>query len=271
MPELPEVETLKNALLPLVRHQVLEDIHFHRSNLRYPIPIADLNERFKGRRIDNVLRKGKYILFQAETGAMILHLGMSGRVTQSHSAEAKEKHTHIVFKFQSNLYLHFVDPRRFGCVAWAPENKGHPLLDRLGVDPMTPELTAQAMKTLAKGCTASIKSFLMDSHRLAGVGNIYACESLFRSGIRPTSPAGRVSLKRWERLVAELRFVLQQSIDAGGSTLRDFFNADGEPGYYSTQFCVYGKEKQACPQCSFPITRITQTGRSTFYCKKCQK
>jgi len=271
MPELPEVETLKNALLPLIKNQVLEEMIFHRSDLRFPIPIGQLDQKMTGQRVLEVVRKGKYLLWEVADGAMVLHLGMSGRVVQRPSQQAEEKHCHAVFKFSPNIYLHFIDPRRFGCIVWAPRESGHPLLNHLGPDPLTADASPERMKRLAQNRKTSIKAFLMDAHQLAGVGNIYACESLFRSGIHPLRQAGRLSLQRWGKLMAELKMVLQESIKAGGSTLRDFYGADGSPGYYSTRFTVYGREHQPCMNCQEPISRLVQTGRSTFYCKHCQK
>ncbi len=271
MPELPEVETLKNALLPLIKDQILEEMIFHRADLRFPIPIGLLKQEMSGHRVTNVVRKGKYLLWEVSQGAMVLHLGMSGRVVQRPSRNPEEKHCHAIFQFSSNLFLHFIDPRRFGCIVWAPRESGHPLLNHLGPDPLTPDASPQRMKQSALNRKISIKAFLMDARRLAGVGNIYACEALFRTGIHPLRQAGRLSLKRWENLLAELKTVLLESIKVGGSTLRDFYGADGTPGYYSTRFTVYGRENQPCLNCKEPISRIVQTGRSTFYCKHCQK
>lgn len=271
MPELPEVETLRRALLPLVKNKSLKGLKFFRKDIRFPIPVKKLHDALNGTTISDITRRGKYLLLHAPTGAMILHLGMSGRVVQQPTIEPTEKHTHAVFHFESNTFLHFIDPRRFGCILWAPESEGHPLLDHLGLDPLDEETTAKALKFLARKCKAPIKSFIMDSKRLTGVGNIYACESMFQGGLNPRRQAGKVTLREWEVFMTSLKAILNSSIASGGTTLRDFFTADNTPGYYAVNLLVYGKENQPCPNCATPIVRVVQTGRSTFYCKICQK
>ncbi len=271
MPELPEVETLRRALLPLVLDKVLLEIKFFRKDLRFPIPEKKLRQELLNVRIQNIARRGKYLLLQVPTGAMLLHLGMSGRVTQRPTAVTVEKHTHAVFHFEPDTWLHFVDPRRFGCILWVKQDNSHPLLDHLGLEPLDDNTSASALKQKARHCKAPIKTFLMDAKRLVGGGNIYACESLFGSRIHPQKPAGRLTLPDWERLLTTLRETLGKSIAAGGTTLRDFYSTDGTAGYYAQSLSVYGNENQPCPNCNHPISRITQTGRSTFYCKTCQK
>lgn len=271
MPELPEVETLKRGLAPLVVNRTLLELKFFREDLRFPIPHIILKRELLNSVILDISRRGKYLLFHADKGAMILHLGMSGRMTRQPSMKPVEKHTHAVFNFQPETYLHFVDPRRFGCILWAPIGEGHPLLENLGLEPLANGTTAKFLKEMAKGRRAPIKSFLMDARRLAGVGNIYACEALFGARIHPAKPAGKISLSAWEKLLASLRGVLETSIAAGGTTLRDFFNSDGTPGYYALKLSAYGREGQPCPACGKPIIRMVHCGRSTFFCKSCQK
>lgn len=271
MPELPEVETLRRALLPLVRNRELLEIKLFRKDLRFPIPEKKLRRELLNVPLQDITRRGKYLLLQVRSGAMLWHLGMSGRVIQRPSAEPMEKHTHAVFRFTPEVYLHFIDPRRFGCILWVPRNTGHPLLNHLGFEPLATETTPTGLKEKARNCKAPIKSFLMDSRRIVGVGNIYACESLFGAGIHPKRPAGKLTLADWERLLSGLRQTLEKSIAAGGTTLRDFYSADGTAGYYAVSLAVYGKEKEPCPKCGAPIVRIIQSGRSTFYCKICQK
>lgn len=270
MPELPEVETLRRALLPLVQGKVLLEIKLLRKDLRFPIPAKQLRDEALNAPIHDIVRRGKYLLFRAPGGTMIWHLGMSGRVIRYPSMEPAEKHTHVVFRFAPDTCLHFIDPRRFGCVLWAPGDESHPLLDGLGLEPFAPETTASALKKLALGRKAPIKSFLMDSRRLAGIGNIYACESLFSAGIKPMRQAGKLSLEDWDRLLDALRRTLTQSISAGGTTLRDFYGADGSAGYFALDLLAYGREGQPCPNCGAAIVRKLQSGRSTFYCKTCQ-
>ncbi|MFQ5450839.1 MAG: bifunctional DNA-formamidopyrimidine glycosylase/DNA-(apurinic or apyrimidinic site) lyase [Nitrospinaceae bacterium] len=271
MPELPEIETLKRALLPLVKNKTLIDSRFFREDIRFPIPCRILKRELTRKKITGVTRKGKYLLLHSHNGAMIWHLGMSGRIIQYGSMDPVEKHTHAVFHFEGDTFLHFIDPRRFGCILWAPKDEGHPLLNHLGPDPLEAAATAKVLKTRARNCKAPIKSFLMDARRLAGIGNIYACESLFAAPIHPRRPAGKLTLADWERLISALRRTLNNSIASGGTTLRDFFNTDQSPGYYALQLSVYGRENQPCPQCGAAIVRVTHSGRSTFFCKVCQK
>ncbi|MCH8156261.1 MAG: bifunctional DNA-formamidopyrimidine glycosylase/DNA-(apurinic or apyrimidinic site) lyase, partial [Nitrospinae bacterium] len=267
MPELPEVETLKRALTPLVQKKHLLELKFFRKDLRFPIPRKELRQGLLHQAISQLTRRGKYLLLHAPDGALLLHLGMSGRLIQQPSMKPVEKHTHAIFRFEPNTFLHFVDPRRFGCLLWVPRGQGHPLLDRLGPDPLdTSATTASGMKKAAANCrTASIKTFLMDAHRLAGVGNIYACEALFAARIHPQRPARRITSSQWDRLLSALRKILEQSIAAGGTTLRDFHSIDGSRGYYTLSLSVYGKENLPCPACASPIKRLAQSGRSTFF------
>ncbi len=271
MPELPEVETLRRALLPLVRGQVLQDLKFYRDDLRFPIPQETIRRECLGRPVREISRRGKYLLLHTPNGALLWHLGMSGRIVRHSSGTPREKHTHAVFRFGPDTHLHFVDPRRFGAILWIPREEGHPLIDHLGLDPLSSDLNAKTLKVLARKCKAPIKSFLMDAKRLAGIGNIYACEALFGTPLNPRRRAGRVTLAEWDRLLIALRQTLLRSIESGGTTLRDFFNTDGTPGYYAVSLSVYGKENQPCPNCATPIVRKVQSGRSTFYCRVCQR
>ncbi len=271
MPELPEVETLRRALIPIVRDKACTRVRFFRNEIRFPIPTETLNRELDRKRIRDITRRGKYLLLHTESGAMVWHLGMSGRVAQHPSMEPVEKHTHAVFRFEPETHLHFIDPRRFGCIVWAPKDQGHKLLNHLGLDPLESTTTPKALKTLAKNCKAPVKSFLMDAKRLVGVGNIYACESLFLAGMHPWRTAGRLTLGDWQRLLDALRATLKKSIASGGTTLRDFFSTDGTPGYFAIELSVYGKENEPCPRCTTPIVRTVHSGRSTFHCKVCQK
>ena len=271
MPELPEVETLRRALVPLVEGKTLKEFRFYRNNLRFPIPIRTLEKKVVGKKIEGVRRKGKYLLFQTSSGAMILHLGMTGRVVQYASHEPEQKHTHVVFRIGEKDWFHFVDPRRFGCLVWQDLREEHKLLRFQGPDPYSPEANAKAMKQVAQKCKGPIKNFLMNGRRIAGIGNIYACESLFKARIHPNRPAARLTLKNWDRLLSEVRTTLDHSIDAGGTTLKDFFDPSGSLGYYFLQLSVYGKDGKPCPECDSMIVRITHSGRSTFFCQQCQK
>ncbi len=271
MPELPEVETLRRALVPLVEGKVLKKIRFFRKDLRFPIPVEVLEKKIIDQTINAIHRKGKYLLFETSSGTMILHLGMSGRVVQCVSEEPEQKHTHVIFGIEENIWLHFVDPRRFGCLVWQNNEEEHKLLRFQGPDPYSSEANAKAMKQAAKGCKGPIKTFLMNGRRIAGIGNIYACESLFKARIHPNRPASRLSLKSWDRLLSEVRATLDCSIAAGGTTLKDFFDPSGSVGYYVLQLSVYGKECEPCSECGSLVKRIIHSGRSTFFCKQCQK
>lgn len=271
MPELPEVETLRRALLPLVQNKTCLDLKFFRSDIRFPIPRKQLLKSMKGKVVSEIERKGKYLIWHVDSGAMVLHLGMSGRLIRHQSMSPVEKHTHAIFRIEPDTCLHFIDPRRFGCIVWAPKAEGHPLINHLGPDPFADETTVAAMKARARNSRAPIKSFLMNARYLAGIGNIYACEGLFGAGINPRRKAGRLSSPDWEKLLASLRRTLSESIAAGGTTLRDFFSADGSAGYYAVRLTVYGRENQPCPQCGTGISRTVHSGRSTFYCRVCQK
>jgi formamidopyrimidine-DNA glycosylase len=271
MPELPEVETLRRAVSPLVLNQTLIDLKFFRQDLRFSIPVKTLGKTLPGSKIHEIQRVGKYLLLHNDKGAMLWHLGMSGRVVQRASMQPEEKHTHAIFHFSPETYLHFVDPRRFGCILWVPKGEGHPLIDHLGVDPFSKEATPDHFKTLARNCNGPIKGFLMNARRIAGIGNIYACEALFDAGIHPRTPACKLSLPKWGKLLLALRKTLEKSIASGGTTLRDFFSADGTPGYFKLELSVYGRENEPCTRCTTPIKRTVHTGRSTFFCKTCQK
>jgi len=270
MPELPEVETLRRALLPLVVDKTCTTLKFYRKDIRFPIPQATLRKQFANQVVSEIQRNGKYLLFQVPNGAMLLHLGMSGHVSLQESMTPQEKHTHATFRFDSKTCLHYVDPRRFGCILWVPKSGRHPLLDKMGPDPFSPDANAKAMKSLAKKCRSPIKTFIMDAKRIAGIGNIYACESLFQASINPKRKAGGVTLAEWDRLLSCVRSTLEKSISAGGTTLRDFFNPSGGAGYYAIQLSVYGKEGEPCQKCKTPISRMIHSNRSTFFCKTCQ-
>ena len=270
MPELPEVETLRRSLLPLVKNKVCQAVKFFRKDIRFPIPQESLVKGLTNNEVQDISRQGKYLLFHVPEGFMLLHLGMSGKVTLQSTLEPQEKHTHAVFWFSEKTYLHFVDPRRFGSISWVPLSGKHPLINNLGFDPFSEQMNAKTMKFLARKSRAPIKSFIMNSQKVTGVGNIYACESLFHAGIRPQKQSGKITLVQWEEWIKCLRDILTKSITKGGTTLRNFFDPSGSQGYFSVNLSVYGKENQPCPKCSYPITRLVHSGRSTFFCKFCQ-
>ena len=248
MPELPEVETLRRALLPLVVNKTCTALKFYRKDIRFPIPQATLRNQFANQVVSKIQRNGKYLLLQVPEGAMLLHLGMSGHVSLQTSMTPREKHTHAIFCFGSKTCLHFVDPRRFGCILWVPQSGKHPLLDKMGPDPFSPDANAKALKGRAKNCRSPIKTFIKDTKR----------------------KAGRITLAQWDHLISCIRSTLEDSISAGGTTLRDFFDPSGAAGYYAVQLSAYGKEGEPCQKCKTPISRMVHSGRSTFFCKICQ-
>jgi formamidopyrimidine-DNA glycosylase len=270
MPELPEVETTLRGVSPhLVGHTVRELIVQER-RLRWPVP-DDLIE-IEGTPILSGSRRGKYLLFATPRGTLLIHLGMSGSLRVLAPSIPWRKHDHLAFRLDSGMELRFHDPRRFGTVQWIHGDPcAHPLLKDLGPEPLSTDFTARHLFDLSRGRSASIKSFIMDSHIVVGVGNIYACEALFMAGIRPTLAAGKVSLPRFLKLVKTIQEVLTASIEMGGTTLRDFLNESGEPGYFKQTLHVYDREDQPCRICGTPVKRIVQTNRSTFLCPKCQK
>lgn len=273
MPELPEVETVVRGLRPLLVGERLTQIIVRRPDLRWPLP-PDLGQRLTGATVTGIERRAKYGLIATDRAdTLIFHLGMSGRFVQLTPAEvaAPGPHDHVLLLTRTHA-LALRDPRRFGSLSLVrtADAARHPLLAGLGPEPLAAEFDAARLAAAARGRHTAIKSLLLDQHVVAGIGNIYACEALFASGIHPARAAGRVSAARLARLVQAIRAVLAAAIDAGGSTLRDHANVSGAPGYFQTRFHVYGREGAPCVTCGRPIRRLVQSGRSTFYCPHCQ-
>lgn len=270
MPELPEVETTLRGVLPHLAGKAVRELIVTQRQLRWPVP-EELAE-IEGQTVLAGARRGKYLLFSTARGTLLIHLGMSGSLRVLPPSTEWRKHDHLALRLNSGLELRFHDPRRFGAVLWLREPPDtHPLLKDLGPEPLGPAFTARHLYDLSRRRAAPIKTFIMDSHVVVGVGNIYACESLFLAGIRPTLAAGKVSLPRYERLTVAIREVLAASIALGGTTLRDFLNENGEPGYFAQTLRVYGREGEPCRDCAAAVRRLVQTARSTFYCPRCQK
>ncbi len=271
MPELPEVETTRRGIEPHVNHHVINDLVVRNRALRWPVP-GRLRNKISGHRIQAVDRRGKYILLRFETGTVIIHLGMSGSLRVCQPDTPVRKHDHVDFVLDNGLSLRLHDPRRFGAVLWtdrAPER--HKLLASLGPEPLQDNFNAAYLHQQTRKRSASIKSVIMNSHIVVGVGNIYTCESLFLAGINPKRRAGALSMARCERLVASIKRVLTESITQGGTTLRDYIRENGQPGYFALRLRVYGKAGKPCPRCGKPIRQIRQQQRSTFYCTHCQR
>jgi len=271
MPELPEVEVTRRGLEPHLAGRRIAGAVIRNGRLRHPIP-DDLGATLAGQRVKSVARRGKYLLLECETGWLIVHLGMSGSLRVLPSAAPAEKHDHFDLVLEDGHCLRLRDPRRFGAVVWTEGNVlAHPLLAGLGVEPLGGAFDGRLLHTLTRGRQAAIKQVLMDGKRVVGVGNIYANEALFRAGIDPRTPAGKLGPKRCARLARTVRETLEQAIAAGGSTLRDFVDPAGNPGCFPQQYFVYGREGQPCRVCGTAIRSIRQGQRSTFYCPKCQR
>ncbi|WP_042299427.1 bifunctional DNA-formamidopyrimidine glycosylase/DNA-(apurinic or apyrimidinic site) lyase [Paraburkholderia kururiensis] len=276
MPELPEVEVTRRGIEPYVAGRRVARVDVRTAALRWPVP-AGLARLLRGRTVHKVERRGKYLLFEIDEGWFIVHLGMTGTLRVLRNLPhlpAAGKHDHIDWIFD-DFILRFRDPRRFGAVLWHPREAGdvlgHPLLASLGIEPFAPAFSGALLHRKTRGRKVSIKQALLAGDIVVGVGNIYASESLFRAGIRPTTPAGRVSLARYELLADAIRATLAAAIEKGGSTLRDFVGSDGESGYFQLDYFVYDRAGQPCRVCGTPIRQIVQGQRSTYYCPGCQR
>jgi formamidopyrimidine-DNA glycosylase len=240
-------------------------------NLRWKVH-ARLNKEMSGQAINEVSRRGKYLLLTTDAGTAILHLGMSGSLRVIDADAPPNKHDHIDIVFDDERALRFTDPRRFGSLHWTRRPPlQHKLLCKLGVEPLSDEFSGDYLHRVSRGRKVAIKQFIMNSHIVTGIGNIYACEALYMAGIHPGRAAGRISKKKYELLAEVSKEVLNDAIAAGGTTLRDFVNGHGEPGYFKLHLNAYGKTGEPCISCRAPIREIRQGQRSTFYCPVCQK
>jgi formamidopyrimidine-DNA glycosylase len=278
MPELPEVETVRRGLLPAMEGRLIERAEVNRPDLRWPLP-ERMAERLTGARVTALRRRSKYILADLDTGeTLLIHLGMSGRMLVSgitlgdffYEHAAPEKHDHVVLHLSGGARVTFNDARRFGAMDLLPTAtaESHPLLAQIGPEPLGNAFDESYLAARLQGRNTPIKSALLDQHLVAGLGNIYVCEVLFRAGIAPDRRAG--SIDNPGALVPIIREVLAEAIEAGGSSLKDYRRTDGELGYFQKAFAVYGREGEACLTCAAPIQRITQSGRSSFFCAACQ-
>ena len=269
MPELPEVEITRRGLIPLI-NQTVKSVTIRNASMRWPIP-DHLPQTLSQQKLLNLTRRAKYILAEFEAGTLLLHLGMSGRICLLERDYPPEKHDHFDIVFNDGRVLRLRDPRRFGAVLWAGNDpQAHALIAALGAEPLEADFNAQYLFDQIRTRNAAIKVTIMDSHLVVGVGNIYASESLFRAGIHPETPAKQLTLLQCEKLVQEIKATLNDSLNAGGSSLRDFFGADGNPGYFQQEYFVYSRTNSACKICSGVIKNIRLGQRSTFYCDVCQ-
>ncbi len=271
MPELPEVETTRRGILPHARHEIVQSVEVRDRRLRWPIP-EELTRFLPGARIDEIQRRGKYLLFRTDTGTLIAHLGMSGSLRVLTGDEPPQKHDHVDIVLESGKVLRYNDPRRFGCMLWTLADPAeHELLRHLGPEPLEGDFDADYLYRLSRGRKAAVKTFIMDSRIVVGVGNIYANEALFLAGIRPGRAAGRVTRPGYERLVEAIKQVLAAAVTQGGTTLRDFVGGDGKPGYFRQQLNVYDHGGEPCPACGAELRETRLGQRSTVYCRECQR
>lgn len=268
MPELPEVETTRRGIAPHLLGRRLAGVVIRNPHLRWRVS-PDLAGHLTGAIAREVRRRGKYLLLGFEHGWLIVHLGMSGSLRVTEAAAPARTHDHIDLLLGDGRCLRFHDPRRFGAMIWTPDPYSHPLIKHLGPEPW--QVTAEYLWRRARGRRQAVKAFLMDARTVVGVGNIYASEALFLAGIRPRKAAGRVSRAAYARLTGTVVKVIEEAIAAGGTTLRDFVSAEGEPGYFSQRLRVYDREGKPCRRCRTPIRRIVITGRAAYYCPRCQR
>ena len=271
MPELPEVETTRRGIEPAVRGRCLRAVTVREGRLRQPVP-ADLAASVAGAELRAVRRRGKYLLFDFDHGSVLLHLGMSGSLRVVEAGSEPGRHDHVDLVFGSDAVLRYRDPRRFGLILWqAGAAEAHPLLARLGIEPLAAEFDGAWLFAATRGSKVAIKSWLMDAHRVVGVGNIYASESLFGARIHPLTPAGTLGRARCARLAHAVQDTLRAAIALGGSSLRDYGGGDGAQGYFMLESAVYGRAGEPCRTCGTPIERRVLAQRATYWCPRCQR
>ena len=270
MPELPEVETSRRGIEPFLLGRTVTGVIVRERRLRWPVPTR-LDKELPGCRITSVARRAKYILIATERGTAILHLGMSGHVSLVDHGTPAGVHDHVDIELDSGVSLRLRDPRRFGSLHWSKRPMQHKLIKHLGPEPLGPDFSGDYLYERSRGRKVAVKQFIMDAGIVVGVGNIYASESLFLAGIHPTRPAGRVSLERYRLLARAIVNVLERAIDAGGTTLRDFYGGDGQSGYFQLELDVYGRADEACKRCGGAIRSKVIGQRNTFYCVRCQR
>ena len=272
MPELPEVETVKNGLMPHILKKKIKSVSLYRKNLRYPFD-PELNQKLSQQIVHNVSRRGKHLILQLDRHSLIIHLGMSGslQIADTHHYQAR-KHDHVSIAFSSGNTLFYNDPRRFGYWLVTEENPlKHRCFFHHGPEPLSEQFTGAYLHCQFKSKKQMIKAAIMDNANVVGVGNIYACESLFKAKIHPKKTAMHLSLAECHTLVQTIKDTLHQAIQRGGTSLKDYKNAEGKPGYFAQNLKVYGRKDHACYHCAYPVQAIKISQRSTFYCPHCQK
>ncbi len=271
MPELPEVETIRTGLQRHLPGRKIKDIRVHEPRLRWPVD-KDKLRKMIGQTIHDIDRRAKYLLFALNHHYLIIHLGMSGRLLLVPHNFPVQRHDHIQIYFEDGWELRYHDPRRFGMMDVVPQEqiKNYPRFQHLGLEPLDPDTQAEELWQRAQGRSLPIKNLLMDARFIAGLGNIYTNEALYYAGIHPLTPAGNLNVKQWENLLGAIRRVLISAIKRGGTTINDFVNSKGEAGFFQLKLAVYDRAGQPCPQCQSIIERIVLSGRSTYFCPKCQ-
>lgn len=270
MPELPEVETTRRGIAPYCEGKTVARLTVREARLRWPVP-ADLAEQVEGHTLLEADRRAKYLLLRFAGGTIIVHLGMSGSLRVITDNSPPLRHDHVELAFTDGTLIRFNDPRRFGCWLWADEPEQHPLLASLGPEPLAMEFNGPYLFRKSRGRQVPVKSFLMDNRVVVGVGNIYANEALFKAGIHPARAAGRISAERYQRLAEHIKETLSAAILMGGTTLRDFVNSDGKPGYFAQSLLVYGRGGEDCTGCGRPLLEVRMNQRTTVYCGRCQR
>ena len=270
MPELPEVETTRRGLAPHLEARSVAGVTLRRPDLRWPIP-PEIERLLPGERIRGIRRRAKYLLLDTDPGSALLHLGMSGSLRVLPGRTAVAAHDHVDIALDNGKVLRFNDPRRFGCLLWQPAGTTHELLQGLGPEPLSADFDGGHLFALSRGRKAPVKTFLMDQGIVVGVGNIYAAEALFEAGISPLRAAGRVSRERYDALAAAVRRILAYAIERGGTTLRDFIDPNGTPGYFEQELQVYGREGEPCRRCRRPLRNAILDNRASIYCPHCQR
>jgi len=276
MPELPEVETTRRGIQAALIGRTVTKVIVRQPQLRWPVP-SRLDQKLCGQQFTAINRRGKYLLLATTAGHVIIHLGMSGSLRTIDASTAPQKHDHIDIILDNGKCLRLHDPRRFGAVLWTRDDpRHHPLLVKLGPEPIPNDMDEQVFSgdylyDKSRGRRRAVREFIMDSHIVVGIGNIYANEALFLAGINPRRGAGRIGRLRYHRLAKAIRDTLSRAIAAGGTTLRDFSNANGDPGYFQQTLNVYGRQGEDCPGCGKNIVRLVLHNRSLFYCTRCQR
>jgi formamidopyrimidine-DNA glycosylase len=270
MPELPEVETTKRGIAPHLERQTVAKVVVRNNRLRQLIP-DDIHQRCAGREVKSISRRAKYLFIQLDDGELLIHLGMSGTLRIVDHQLPAEKHDHVDLVLENGKCLRFNDPRRFGLYLWHDGAQPHPLTTKLGPEPLTADFDGKRLHDLAKNRKIAVKPYIMSNNVVVGVGNIYASEALFRAGIDPRKAAGKISRARYNKLAQVIKEVLEAAIEAGGTTLKDFSNADGKPGYFAQELNVYGREGKPCKVCERPIKQQVLGQRASFYCASCQR